>query len=114
MKKFPSIKKNSEYRSIYSKGNSKAYGSLVMYIDDNGTDGNRLGISAGKKIGNSVVRHTFSRRIREIFRLNNYRTVQGKDIIVVARRSAGEAGYDKLEKDYLRLLKDHNILVTAS
>ncbi len=109
MKKFPSIKKNSEYRSIYNKGISKAAGSLIMYISDNNRDYNRLGISVSKKVGNSVVRHTFCRRMREIFRLNNFRSIQGKDIIVVARNMAGRADYKKLEKDYIRLLQDHNI-----
>ena len=109
MKRFPSIKKNSEYRSIYDKGISKAAGCLIMYISDNGTDSNRIGISASKKIGNSVVRHTFCRKIREIFRLNNLKTQQGKDIIVVARKTAGRADYKKIEADYIRLLRDHNI-----
>ena len=109
MKKFPSIKKNSEYRSIYSKGNSKACGSLVMYIDDNGTDGNRLGISAGKKIGNSVVRHTFSRRIREIFRTFSNVTKNGYDMIIVARNKAKYSGYTELCEDFRKLLISHDI-----
>lgn len=109
MKRFPSIKKNSEYRTIYKSGASRACGSLIMYVADNGTDANRLGISVSKKVGNSVVRHTFCRKMREIFRLNNFQTVQGKDIIVVARSMAGKAKYEKLERDYLRLLQDHNI-----
>lgn len=109
MKRFPSIKKNSEYRKIYKNGKSRAAGSLIMYVADNETDANRLGISVSKKVGNSVVRHTFCRKMREIFRLNDYRTVQGKDIIVVARSMAGRASYEKLEKNYLRLLQDHNI-----
>lgn len=111
MKRFPSIKKNSEYRSIYNTVKGKASGVLVMYVKDNGTEHNRLGISVSKKVGNSVVRHTFCRKIREIFRLNNYQTVQGKDIIVTARSRAGRASYDKFERDYLKLLEDHGIKV---
>lgn len=111
MKKFPSIKKNSEYRKIYNTVSGKANGVLVMYAADNGTDHNRLGISVSKKVGNSVVRHTFCRKIREIFRLNNYQTVQGKDIIVTARSRAGSASYDKLSRDYLKLLSDHGLKI---
>ena len=111
MKRPPSIKKNSEYRSIYNTVKGKANGVLVMYVKDNVTDHNRLGISVSKKVGNSVIRHTFCRKIREIFRLNNFQTVQGKDIIVTARSRAGRASYDKLERDYLKLLEDHGIKV---
>ncbi len=109
MRRFPSIKKNSEYRTIYNSGSSKACGALVMYVADNDLDHNRIGISASKRIGNSVVRHTFCRKIREIFRLNNFQTVQGKDIIVVARNRAGSVSYEKLNQDYLKLLSDHNL-----
>ena len=109
MKRFPSIKKNSEYREIYNTGRSKACGVLVMYVKDNELEHNRLGISASKRIGNSVVRHTFCRKIREIFRINNNQTVQGKDIIVVARGQAGKVSYSKIESDYIKLLSDHKL-----
>ena len=109
MKRFPSIKKNREYREIYNTAGKKAYGVLVMFVKDNGLEHNRLGISVSKKVGNSVVRHTFCRKIREIFRLNNYQTVQGKDIIVTARSRAGSADYDRLNRDYLRLLTEQGI-----
>ncbi len=109
MKRFPSIRKNSEYRSIYSTVRGKACGALVMYVKDNGLAYSRLGISVSKKVGNSVVRHTFCRKIREIFRLNSYQTVQGKDIIVTARSRAKEADYAKLNRDYIRLLEEHSI-----
>ncbi len=110
MKRFPSIKKNTEYRRIYQQGSSRAAGVLVMYVEDNGTDISRLGISASKRLGNSVVRHTFARRIREIFRKYNNSTVQGKNIIIVARSHAAEADFHKLEKDYVKLLQGHGIM----
>ena len=114
MKKFPSIKKNSEYRVVYSNGRSHAYGVLVMYCSENGLDHNRLGISVSKRVGNSVIRHTFCRKIREIFRLNNKDTVQGKDIIVVARSRAGEVPYEKLNRYYVKLLGEHGLLLSSS
>ena len=109
MKRFPSIKKNREYREIYNTVKGKACGVLVVFVKDNGLGYNRLGISVSRKVGNSVVRHTFSRRIREIFRLNNYQTAQGKDIIVTARSRAGSADYARLNREYLKLLECHGI-----
>jgi ribonuclease P protein component len=47
--------------------------------------------------------------MREIFRLNNSQTVKGKDILVVARNQAGKASYDRLNKDYMKLLRHHGI-----
>ena len=78
---------------------------MVMYAYDNGTDFGRIGVSASRKFGNSVRRHCFIRRIRAIY-INNIGHIKGGiDIIVVARRTTGSFGYDKLEMDYLRLLK---------
>ena len=64
MKFSESLKKNSDFQSVYRKGTSKANRYLVMYVLKTGTDRNRLGISVSKKVGNSVVRHTLTRLIR--------------------------------------------------
>ena len=73
MKRFPSVKKNSEFQVIYRNGTSYANRLLVMYVMKTGEDENRIGISVSKKVGNSVVRHHITRLLREIFRLNNNR-----------------------------------------
>lgn len=112
MNRFPSIRKNTEYQAVYKAGHSSATGLLVMYVMENGRDISRLGISISKKVGNSVIRHRFSRKIREIFRLNKYRTKTGYDIIIVARNPAKEASYKSLEKDYVKLLSRHDIILS--
>ena len=109
MKRFPSIRKNTEYQEIYRTAPSKATGLLVMYVRDGAQEGNRLGISVSKRVGNSVVRHTFVRRMREIFRLNDSQTLKGKDILIFARNQAGQVSYDRLNKDYVKLLRHHGI-----
>ena len=85
MKRFPSIKKNSDFQNIYRNGKSYANRLLVMYVMRNGEESNQLGISVSKKVGNSVVRHHIARLMREIFRLNNEKIETGLNIIVVAR-----------------------------
>ena len=109
MKKFPSIKKNTEFRDVYSHGVSKSTPLLVMYKEENSLGFNRIGISASKKVGNSVVRHRQTRRIRELFRLYNNDTVQGTDIIVVVRNRAAAADFEKLRIDYEKLLAVHGL-----
>ena len=82
-----------------------------MYVMENGRNHNRLGISVSKKIGNSVVRHTFCRKIREIFRLKKDRTRTGFDIIIIARNPARDALYECLDRDYEKLLKRHGMML---
>ncbi len=109
MKKFPSIKKNSEFQKIYRSGTSYATRLLVMYVRQSEYPITRIGISVSKKVGNSVVRHCITRRIREIFRLHRSETESGLDIIVVARPAAKESDFKKLESAYLHLCGLHNI-----
>ena len=65
MKYSESLKKNKDFQYIYRKGKSYANKYLVMYVLENGTSQNRLGISVSKKVGNSIVRHRLTRLIRE-------------------------------------------------
>ena len=69
MKYSESLKKNRDFQNVYKKGKSYANRYLVMYVLENDTDRNRLGISVSKKVGNSVIRHHVTRLIRESYRL---------------------------------------------
>ena len=110
MKRFPSIKKNSDFQNIYRNGKSYANRLLVMYVMRNGEESNQLGISVSKKVGNSVVRHHIARLMREIFRLNNEKIETGLNIIVVARTAAATSDYKHLEGAYMHLCGLHHIL----
>lgn len=110
MKRFPSVRKNSEFQYIYKNGTSYANRLLVMYVVKSGEEGNRIGISVSKKVGNSIVRHHITRLIREIFRINNHRLKTGLNIIVVARVAAKNSDYRDLEGAYVHLCGLHHIL----
>lgn len=105
-----SLKKNKDFKQVYSKGNSYANKTLVMYILKNGQDRNRLGISVSKKTGNSIVRHRLTRLIRESYRLNEEKFLKGYDIVVIARYGAREKKCQDIEKAMLHLGKLHHII----
>ena len=85
MKFSESLKKSKDFQKVYNKGNSYANRLLVMYVLENHTDKNRLGISVSKKVGNSVIRHHLTRLIREGYRLQEDMFNSGLDIVVIAR-----------------------------
>ena len=105
-----SLKKNHDFQNVYKNGKSYANKYLVMYVLENNTDRNRLGISASKKVGNSVVRHRFARLVRESYRLHENIFNSGLDIVVVARKSAASVGYEEIEGALLHLLKLHHAI----
>ena len=84
------IRKKNEFIRVYSEG--KRYicpEFLAFYLikKEKNSTGNtnfpaRLGMSVGRKFGNSVVRNKIKRRIREVFRLNKHLLLKGCDIII--------------------------------
>ena len=51
MKRFPSIKKNTDFVTVYKKGRSFPDRLMVMYIYENEMGFNRIGISVSKQRG---------------------------------------------------------------
>ncbi|MCI6466813.1 MAG: ribonuclease P protein component [Faecalicatena sp.] len=111
MKFSESLKKNKDFQVVYKNGNSYANKYLVMYVRENGTEKNRLGISVSKKVGNSVVRHHLTRLIRESYRLQEAHFKSGFDIIVIARVSAKDKNYHDITSALIHLGKLHEIYI---
>ena len=110
MKKSESLKKNRDFGNVYKKGKSLANKYLVMYVLENQTETNRLGISVSKKVGNSIKRHHLTRLIRESYRLQEDIFNSGLDIVVIARVNAKDADYHKIESALLHLGGLHHII----
>ena len=97
------------FKSGYKKGKSYANRFLVMYVLENKTDQNRLGISVSKKVGNSVVRHRLTRLIRENYRLQEENFLCGYDIIVVVRVNARNSTFADMKSALIHLGRLHKI-----
>ena len=104
------LRKNAEFRLVYKKGKSYANRYLVMYVLENDTDRNRLGISVSKKVGNSVIRHHVTRLIRESYRLQEDMFNSGLDIVVIARATARNISYHEVESALMHLGRLHKIV----
>ena len=105
-----SLKNSRDFRKVYETGKSSANRLLVMYVRENGTKRNRVGISVSKKIGNSVVRHRITRLIRESYRLNEDMFSNGLDIVVVARKGSKDGSLNEITDALLHLGKLRGII----
>lgn len=113
MKFSESLKKNKDFQTVYRQGKSYANKYLVLYIMENQTEKNRIGISVSKKVGNSVVRHHLTRLIRESYRLQEECFQSGYDLVVIARQSAKDVTYKEMESALIHLGKLHKIYKTV-
>lgn len=110
MKFSESLKKSIEFKEVYTHGKSYSNKYLVMYVTENHSRQNKLGISISKKVGNSVVRHRIARLIRENYRLHENIFYCGYNIVVVARVRSSEASCQDIKSSLLHLGKLHRIM----
>ncbi|MCQ2468569.1 MAG: ribonuclease P protein component [Ruminococcus sp.] len=78
---------NKDFLTLYKKGKYSASKFSVIYVRPNGSPFNRLGITAGKKVGNAVCRNRAKRLIRLAYRQAEAFLPVGMDIVIVARSS---------------------------
>ncbi|MDD6826493.1 MAG: ribonuclease P protein component [Oscillospiraceae bacterium] len=90
------LNKNKDFLTLYRKGKSIVSKAVVIYFRPNGLPFNRFGITAGKKVGNAVMRNRAKRIIRQAYRENELLFPLGIDIVFVARKYAAE-----VKEDYL-------------
>ena len=104
------IKKNSDFHGIYSKGKNAVSREMVVYCKANKLGITRVGYTASVKLGGAVVRNRIKRRLREVFRLNSSNIASGYDIIIVARSHAINADFQTLEAVFLSKIAELGII----
>ena len=110
MKAINRLKKNEDFRRIYKKKRSMANKLLIIYILENKYEYNRIGFTVSKKVGKSVIRNRVKRILRESYRLNEEKILQGYDIIIVARNTASKASYKEIESAMLHLFRKMKLM----
>ena len=79
------LNQNADFQRLYRSGAFCSLGSALLYVRPNGLTCNRLGITAGKKIGNAVKRNRAKRIIRAAYTAAEPLLPHGIDLVVVAR-----------------------------
>ena len=86
------LSRSGEFERVYREGRSHASRHLVVYVfprsDD--SEGPRLGISVGRKLGGAVERNRMKRLLREAFWAAADDVAGGHDFVIVARPEATE------------------------
>ncbi len=110
MKYTVTLKKNHEFRRLYSRGRSAVSPFFAVYCRRTGRKVNRIGITTGVKLGCAVQRNRVRRRIREMYRTNEERFSPGYDLVVVARTRAVYSRYGEMERSFLHLMRTLGIM----
>ncbi|PYT08175.1 MAG: ribonuclease P protein component [Acidobacteria bacterium] len=106
--KFPKtnrILKRDVFRRVYEKGRKIHFRYFTAFVLATRAGTARIGITATRKIGNSVERNRARRLIREAFRKNKWLVPHGVDIVINVKRSLVEAGYADFEAEFITFLQ---------
>ena len=84
------LSRSGDFDRVYREGNSRGNRFLVLYSfarrEEDSSDGARLGLSVGRKIGKAVTRNKVKRAVREAFwELSDDGLEAGHDYVIVAR-----------------------------
>lgn len=107
------LRNSREFRAVYDGGKSFANKYLVLFFIENKLTYNRMGFVATKKLGNSVVRNKFRRRLKEAYRHNEPRFKQGYDIILLSRAGAKDVNYKQIESALKHIMKISKLILEA-
>lgn len=105
MKQTYTLKLNREFRRLYSRGKYCASGYVVVYCMKNRVKHNRIGLTAGKTVGNAVKRNRAKRLMRESYRLMEDKLKQGYDFVLVARSRITGKTYQQVSRDVYYAMK---------
>jgi ribonuclease P protein component len=83
------LSRSGDFDRVYREGSSRGNRFLVVYSfarrEDGVSNGSRLGLSVGRRIGKAVTRNKVKRAIREAFWQLSDRVEPGHDYVIVAR-----------------------------
>jgi len=86
------LSRSRDFDAVYRHGRSVSTRFLVLYWfprDDEGEP--RLGIAVPKGAGSAAARNRVKRRLREAWRARLDRVPSGRDYVLIARQTLGEA-----------------------
>lgn len=106
------LKKNYEYKRVFSKGKYYSGKFLDVFILVNGQTENKLGIAISKKVGNSVTRNKIKRLIRETYREIKEKIKPHTTIIILWKKriESEKATYSNVKNDMTNILEKANVL----
>ncbi len=113
MKKTIMIKKNFEFKYLFSKGKF-VYGTYIhMYIKETNRKYNKLGIAVSKKQGKAVERNRIKRLIRENYKIFENNIKLGTNILIIINKEKNikEISYYDIKENFERTLKKAKIWV---
>ena len=98
------LRRRSEFRRVQDHGRKIHTGHFILFAMEC-LEGQKLGITATRKVGNAVVRNRLKRSVREIYRRHRAVFPSGQAVVVLIKRSMQDLDSHRIEDELLRAAK---------
>ncbi len=103
MRRYASLRRRSDFTRVQRRGKRRV-GPLFVLLSTDAQAASRVGITVSKGIGNAVVRNRLRRRVKAFLDRTAFGTPPHRDVVLIARPGAGEAGFADVAAELARLL----------
>ncbi len=90
------LTRRSEFLNLTREGKKVHTPHFVVITKSNDMGESRLGLTISAKVGKAIVRNRIKRLVREFFRRHRHEIPSPRDIVVIARKGAGELSLDEV------------------
>jgi ribonuclease P protein component len=113
------LRKHADYQRVYREGRKQFSPSMSYFYAMRPTDaivpsGPRVGLTAGKVLGNAVERNRIKRRMRDIVRRRAAIVVANVDIVLHPRKSVLIMDFAKLESEVARIFTNIQAMLSKN
>jgi ribonuclease P protein component len=112
MRREQRLTKSKDFATVYGKGRAFSNKLVVLRPAANSLRRNRYGFVVGRGVGGAVLRNKVKRRLRGAIR--SLPLESGWDVVVIARRPAAAADYDRLRRSLVGVLRRAGILRSSA
>ena len=111
MKNTKMLKKNYEFRNVLTKGKYYSGKYIEIFVKNNNTNFNFLGLAISSKAGNAVQRNSIKRLIRENYKNIEDKIKSGYSIVILWKKKADieNANFNNIKEDINYLINKSNI-----
>jgi len=99
------LRGSSDFKRVRRTGRSYAHPLVVLVTSPNGLAFTRMGVAAGKTVGNAIERNRAKRRMREALRAILPAISLGWDLIWIARPPLVQAEWADVQQAFNLLLR---------
>jgi len=106
------LRKTADFERVRRLGKSFAHPLIVLIVHANEGEGLRVGVIAGRRLGNAVQRNHAKRLIRAATQTLSGYILPGHDLLMIARQPLLEASVVEIQRAIQKLLQRADLLIS--